>query len=406
MDIKIKKQDYCKFRVIDFIRTNPGVSRQNIGKQLHLSPATITNFAGDLIKHKIIQEIGQSASTGGRKPIALSVIPKIGYAIGVDMEARINIRISIVDFAMNLVATKKMSIGNIKDANKIASNLVELIRKLIKENKINIAHIIGIGIGFPLLVNVKNNIHSHLNRGYLLQTSIKEVLEKNFSIPMSIDTNGRTPLVAEQYIGAGRESKDFLFLLVRYGIVLGVVIDSKIYSGMNGIAGEVGHTILFNNAIQCECGAKGCIEAWNSGKSILNEVKQVIKKSSGTELSKEIIAKKDKITLNDVIYEAKKGNKFVLSLFEKLAKNTGILIANLINIFNPEKVIISGILNDFENKVRTLIERKIRAHAIEEARVNLEIIFSKSGEYTGAIGAGILAINSDSHQFIKRRYYS
>ncbi len=378
--------------MLDIVRINSGISRQNIGKQLHLSPATITNFVDDLIKNKIIHEIGQNKSTGGRKPIALSVLPKIGYAIGIDMEAQINIRVSIVDFAMNPVATKKMPIGNIKDINKIASNLVRLIRKLIEESEINIAHIIGIGIGFPLLVNVKNNIHSHLNKGYLLQTSIREALENEFSIPISVDTNGRTSLVAEQYIGAGKEAKDFILLLVRYGIVLGIVIDGKIYRGMNGVAGEVGHTILFNNAAQCECGAKGCIEAWSSGKSILNEVKQVIKKK--------------KITLNDVIDEAKKGNKFVLSLFEKLAKNTGILIANLVNIFNPEKVIISGILNGFEGNFRNLIERKIRVQALEEARVNLEIIFSKSGEYTGAIGAGILAINSGSHQFIKRRYYS
>ncbi|MBU0478385.1 ROK family protein [bacterium] len=406
MDKKIKKQEYYKLRVIDFIRANLGISRQNIGKELHLSPATITNFVDDLIKHKIIQEIGQSESTGGRKPIALSVIPQIAYAIGIDMEAQINIRVSIVDFAMNPIVVEKMPIENIKDINKITSNLVKLIKRLIEENRIKMKYIIGIGIGFPLLVNIRNNIHSHLNRGYLLQTSIKETLENEFPIPISIDTNGRTPLVAEQYIGAGKESKNFLFLLVRYGIVLGIVIDDKIYRGISNAAGLVGHTILFNNATQCECGAKGCIEAWNSGKSILNEVRQAIKKNSGTELSKEIIAKKDKITLNDVIYEAKKGNKFVLSLFEKLAKNTGILIANLVNIFNPEKVIISGILNDFENKVRILIERKIRAYAVEEARVNLEIIFSKSGEYTGAIGAGILAINSSSHQFIKKRYYS
>ena len=393
--------------MLDIVRINSGVSRQNIGKQLHLSPATITNFVDDLIKNKIIHEIGQNKSTGGRKSIALSVIPKIGYAIGIDMEAQINIRVSIVDFAMNPVATKKMPIGNIKDASKIASNLVGLIRKLIEENKINLAHIVGIGIGFPLLVNVKNNIHSHLNRGYLLQTSIKEALEKNFSIPMSIDTNGRTPLIAEQYIGAGKTSKNFILLLVRYGIVLGIVIDGKIYRGINGVAGEVGHTILFNNAVQCECGAKGCIEAWSSGKSILNEVKRVINKNdSNKKFSKEIIAKKDKITLNDVIYEAKKGNKFVLSLFEKLAKNTGVLIANLINIFNPEKVIISGILNDFEDNLRSFIERRIREQSVEEARINMEIVFSRSGEYTGAVGAGILAINSGSHQFIKRRYYS
>ena len=406
MDKKIKKKEYGKFRVIDFIRTNPGVSRQNIGKQLHLSPATITNFVDDLIKNKIIHEIGQNKSTGGRKSIALSVIPKIGYAIGIDMEAQINIRVSIVDFAMNPVATKKMPIGNIKDASKIASNLVKLIRRLLEENKINIAYIVGIGIGFPVFINVKNHIHSHLDRGCLLQTSIKEALEKNFSIPMSIDTNGRTPLIAEQYIGAGKTSKNFILLLVRYGIVLGIVIDGKIYRGINGVAGEVGHTVLSNNAIQCECGAKGCIETWNSGKSTLNEVKQAIKKNSGTELSKEIIAKKDKITLNDVISEAKKGNKFVLSLFEKLAKNTGILIANLVNIFNPEKVIISGILNDFEDNLRSFIERRIREQSVEEARINMEIVFSRSGEYTGAIGAGILAINSSSYQFIKRRYYS
>jgi len=383
--------------MLDIVRINSGISRQNIGKQLHLSPATITNFVDDLIKNKIIHEIGQNKSTGGRKPIALSVIPKIGYAIGIDMEAQINIRVSIVDFAMNLVAAKKMSIENIKDVNKIALNLVRLIRKLIEENKINIAHIVGIGIGFPLLVNVKNNIHSHLDKGYLLQASIREAFEKNFSIPVCIDTNARTPLVAEQYIGAGKNSKNFILLLVRYGIVLGIVIDGKIYRGMNGVAGEVG---------QCECGAKGCMEAWSSGKSILDEMKQAIKKKSGAEFSKEIIAKGDKTTLNDVIYEAKKGNKFVLSLFEKLAKNTGILIANLVNIFNPEKVIISGILDGFEDNFRNLIERKIGVQSIEEARVNLEIIFSKSGEYTGAIGAGILAINSSSHQFIKRRYYS
>ncbi|MEA1964798.1 MAG: ROK family transcriptional regulator, partial [Candidatus Aerophobetes bacterium] len=264
------------------------VSRTKIARFTELSLSTVSNIVASLIKRGLVQEVGEDKSRGGRKPIMLKLNPEAGLVIGIKIGLD-----GIVAALVNLKGTILCQITSpapAKESKKVViESVVNVIWDLIEEARVDFGQVIGCGIGVSGLVDNR--------RGVLLYSAIlgweniqfKELLEKEFNIPVFVDKDVNALALGEKRYGAARGINNFVCITVGTGIGAGIVLNGEIYHGSSGGAGELGHTIIDKNGPLCYCGKQGCLEAFSSDYFIIKEAKKALiegKKNTYKEFSK------------------------------------------------------------------------------------------------------------------------
>ena len=219
---------------------------------------------------------------------------------------------------------------------------------------------------------------------------LAQVMTEKIGLNVSIDNDTRAMTYGEYLRGGISEKKDVLFVNVSWGLGLGIIIDGKVYSGKSGFAGEFGHTPAYDNEVICHCGKKGCLETEASGNAIYRKLVERVRNGEKSILS-ETIEKDNNITLEMIIDAINKEDVLCIELIEDLGYQLGKHIAGLMNIFNPEIVIIGGILSQLEDYLILPIKSAIKKHSLN--LVNRETIIKTSAlkEKSGIIGACLLA---------------
>jgi len=267
------------------------------------------------------------------------------------------------------------------------------VNNILKKEDLDLFNISAMGVGFPGHVNFK--------RGIALTTSnlpqwddipLRDILEDRLKIPVYLDNDANLAALAEHLFGAGKGAKNMIYLTVSSGIGAGVIINGKIYRGNRGTAGEIGHTTLDINGPVCTCGKRGCLMAMASGIGIANIAKGVIREGKKT-LIKDL-AQNDinKITAKVIAEAAFRGDEFAENLIEQAARSLGIGLANLVEIFDPEMIIVGGGLSKIKEKFLELVEAVAIQRVPEQLRDSVNIVSSPLGSDAGLIGAASLVI--------------
>lgn len=267
------------------------------------------------------------------------------------------------------------------------------VNNILKKEGLDLFNISAMGVGFPGHVNFK--------RGIALTTSnlpqwddipLRDILEDRLKIPVYLDNDANLAALAEHLFGAGKGAKNMIYLTVSSGIGAGVIINGKIYRGNQGTAGEIGHTTLDINGPVCTCGKRGCLMAMASGIGIANIAKGVIREGKKT-LIKDL-AQNDinKITAKVIAEAAFRGDEFAENLIEQAARSLGIGLANLVEIFDPEMIIVGGGLSKIKEKFLELVEEVAIQRVPEQLRDSVNIVSSPLGSDAGLIGAASLVI--------------
>ena len=192
--------------------------------------------------------------------------------------------------------------------------------------------------------------------------------------------------------GEVSSEKNVLFVNIDYGIGLGILINSEIYYGKSGFSGEFGHIRFFDNEIICHCGKKGCLETEASGNALVRKFKDKIEHGSTS-----IIIKKNKIpdtiTLTDLIQAAKNEDVLCIELLAEIGEKLGMGLAAMINVFNPELIILGGTLSETGDFIRLPIRSAINKYSLSLVNSDTELRLSKLGEKAGILGACLIARN-------------
>jgi predicted NBD/HSP70 family sugar kinase len=194
----------------------------------------------------------------------------------------------------------------------------------------------------------------------------------------------------ELYSGEILSEKNVLFVNMDYGTGLGIVLDGKVYYGKSGFSGEFGHTPIFNNEIICQCGKKGCLETEASGNALIRKFKERIEKGSSSSILKNNKAA-DKIGIEDIINGAKNEDTLCIELLSEIGEKLGKGLAILINIFNPELIILGGTLSDTGDYIRLPAQSALNKLSLSLVNNDTSLKISKLGEKAGVIGACLIA---------------
>lgn len=224
--------------------------------------------------------------------------------------------------------------------DKIKENIFKSIYKVLEKADIKIEEIKAIGIGSPGPLNVEQGIIYESANLPLENMKIVDLVENETGINTYLQNDANTAALGEKVFGAGKEADDLLYITISTGVGGGIIINCNIYYGHTGNAGEIGHMTVDPAGPQCGCGNYGCLESFSSGTAIKNMAQRAIENGESTLIKK--LAKENKLSAKLVAKAADKGDQKALDIFAKAGYYLGIGIANLVNIFNPEMIILGG----------------------------------------------------------------
>lgn len=378
--------------VLDIIRKHGPISRTEIAEITDLTPATITNITSELIDNKLIVEGESGDSSGGRRPIMLKMRSDYYRVIGIYIGSR---KLSIITSDL---------LANIKHKREIKykkeENTVEDIKKILDEEIISIIEkykaknkkIVSIGVGIHGIVDSEKGISIIAPNLGWKNVNIAQMLYDSYGIPVFIDNNTRTMALGENWFGSGKNASSFFCLNIEYGVGGSFFINDKPVNGISFGAGEIGHTTVDINGEMCSCGNRGCLETVASVKALIKQAyeKYPSNKNSKIYAGKEIKSIKD-ISPEDLYEAAKQGDELAVSLIRKMGENIGIGIANIINILNPELIIINGEIISTGEILLTPIIETVRKRGFSTSVNSTGIVLSKLGGVAYLKGAVVLA---------------
>ena len=267
--------------------------------------------------------------------------------------------------------------------------LCKLIRNFIKQIKITPEKIMNICINISGRVNPESGYSFSMFN--FSERPLAEVLTEKIGFPVCIDNDTRAMTYGEYMKGSVTGEKNIIFVNISWGLGIGIIIDGKIYTGKSGFSGEFGHVNAFDNEIICHCGKKGCLETEASGSAFHRIFLERIKNGETSILSNRLKEKNKPLTLDELIEAACKEDPLCIEIVEEIGQKLGKQIAGLINIFNPEMVIIGGTLSLTGDYITQPIKTAVRKYSLNLVNKDSVIVTSKLKDKAGIIGACMLA---------------
>lgn len=378
--------------VLNVIRKYGPLSRTRITKITKLSGATVTKFVNCLMQAGLVKEDGWEISKGGRRPVLLRLVPDSSFAIGVDLGGA-NLRVAVVNLETKIVTRIERKTNASEGREAVFRRVIKIIHEAINWSKVEFTKIKGIGVGISGLIDHQAgmclfcpNIKGWEN------VPVKSLLEKEFGVDVSVEDSSRAMALAEHWCGVAQGVDNFIFINIGVGVGSGIFTHGKIYRGIGGIAGEFGHMTIDERGPRCNCGNYGCLETLASGPAIARRARQALEEGVVSLIEKLAGGNPENITPEIIVRAAKEGDKLAFNIMEKTGEYLGIGIANMVNIFNPQLVVIGAGVAQAGDILLEPLKRTVKARALELSSSMVDIKVSKLGDNAGALGAAILVL--------------
>lgn len=380
------KNALLKTNIIRYYINSGENSLADLSREMNLSVPTVTKLVSELIEDGFVVDFGKQETNGGRRPNVYGVNPNAGYFMGVDIK-HFSINIALINFKGDLIETKK-NIPFINENTQESLNMLcNIINHFVDNLSIPKSKILSVGMNISGRVNAKTG-HSY-SQFYFNEKPLSEIVQEQLGLHVTIDNDSRSMTYGEFMSGIVNGEKNVLFINVSWGLGLGIIIDGKLYYGKSGFSGEFGHINAFDNEIICHCGKKGCLETQASGSYIHRKFLEKIAEGNSSILEKRI-TKGETIIQENIVEAAIKGDILAIELIEEVGNTLGRHIAGLINLFNPELVVIGGVVSIAGDYLLLPIKSAIKRYSLNLVSKDTAIKISKLGDSAGVIGACML----------------
>jgi glucokinase-like ROK family protein len=317
--------------VLNAIKTHGPIGRADIARRTGLSPATVTSISAKLISQRLVLEKAAGDSSGGRPPILLVINPKGGYVIGIKL-TETHAVCALTDLEAQIIAKSSMPLSGHEPAQ-VVDDLAQMVLMLIREQKIAKKQLLGVGLGLAGIVDAEEGVLRQSPIYGWNNVPLRQMLQDKLHIPIYVENDVNTLTLTERWFGHGRDVDNFLTVTVGRGVGVGIVVNGQFYRGQTGGAGEFGHITMNPDGPLCACGKHGCLEAYVGDPGLVRLAQEAAAKD---ELSVSVQ------NIDELLSLARTGDKTAIRIFDQAGRILGIGIANLVNVFNPKKIIISG----------------------------------------------------------------
>jgi len=385
--VSLDQRNVTRLRVLEHIRTKGAVSRIDIASALQTSPATVTAATADLISAGLIKEIEsetQSKSAKRGRPRVLLQLDGRSFLVAGLKIARQMISVILVDFEGNEVTSHNYAL---ETARMSPDEFVVTIRNALEEacakSDGSIQHLAGVSIGVAGLVDAKRNFVHWSSSLTERNVDFSQLLDKELPCPAFIENDANLVAKAEQLFGLGKGLTNFLVVTIEHGVGLGIVLNGKLFRGERGCGAEFGHTKVQLDGALCQCGQRGCLEAYVGGYALIREM-------TVTGHAGEIQS------VSDIYDRASSGDERAISVLARAGQMFGLGISNLINLFDPECIIMSGAQMSFEHLCTDEVLTRIRTGVVKVDAPLPEIKVNHWGDQMWSKGAAAYGIEQVS----------
>ena len=335
----INKKSSVQGRILEQFVSQGTFTIPEMSKAVGVSLPTATSAINELIKAGLVREVGKKDISSGRIPMAYDLVPNAGYFVGVNPEMDC-LALAASDFCGNLITEKIRVPYTYENTPENLERVAEIINEFIAMLPFAKEQILQI------CVNVAERVNPFEGNAYnmftFLEESLTSKLTKLIQIPVCIENDTRSMTFAEFIKGRSKGLKNVIFANVCWGLAIGIIVDGKPYYGKSGYSGEFGHMTAYNNNIICHCGKIGCIETEVSGRALKRKLTEKILNGKTSILSDKVLNKKEELTLQDLLDAIAKEDVLSLASLQTIADELGKQLAGVINIFNPEMLVIGG----------------------------------------------------------------
>lgn len=382
--------------LLNLIRTQGPISRAELAKRTHLAPATVSQITQALLTRGLVQEIGAGSSSGGRRPVLLKLEPQAGFVVGLKLSAD-SIAAAVTDLEATVLHYLEIPHSTRGATAPTLRALIRAVERTLRESRAKSDKVLGIGIGIGGVIDSQNGICRHSTILNWHDVQVAQPLGDHFQLPVYVDNDVNTLTIAEQWFGHGKGVDHFAVITVGRGVGMGIVANGQFYRGALGGAGEVGHITVDPDGPRCDCGKRGCLEALASDQSVVARVREAIQAGKKTQLSER------GLSFDRIVAAAQAGDALARRVLADSGRWLGIGIANVVNLLNPELVIVGGEGVRAGNWRFEPMQAAIREYTFNGLGNSLKVVIEFGGNQTWARGAASLVLNEIFEHPIRKR---
>jgi len=381
-------KDINRALVIDRIRSGDPISRTEIAQRTKLGLSTITKIIDGLLNQRLVKEVGEGDSSGGRRPIYVDFNYNYGFVVGIKIEKQ-QVILATTDLRPTVQHKLHLPFTAGASADTVMREIEHGLDQILTGYEERNLACLGIGIGVSGLVDKDAGVLLHSSLLGWDRIEFRAVLQKRYSVPVFVDNDVNVYTLAEICYGFGQELRNFVLVTVGVGVGSGVVQNGQLYRGEYGGAGEFGHYVLVPGGNLCDCGQKGCLETYVNDAFVIAETKRLLSQEKDSVL----YDNRRGLSIQDVIDAAAAGDFCARKAVMTAGRNLGFGLLSLVNLLNPAAIILAG---------EAMVNRDLIIPAVEEILPNnyfaryqppVKLLVSQLGDDAWEIGAVSMVLN-------------
>ena len=390
-----KRGSLNRSRILECIYRNAPIARTDIADETEITPATVTANVTALISEGLVEELGEALTeevSSGRKRVLIDIIPACRYSIGVEFTLKALV-ICMTDMKGHIISQRVTPFSQ-ELAASVTESICDGIHMLVAESKVAWDKIIGIGIAVPGHMNQDES--DFITNRKIWSSFSPDRVRASMPVPVTFENNARCMALSEYLFDPGNSPDSFSFFHVGMGMFCASVVEGEIFLGNHYVAGEIGHTIVCENGIRCECGKHGCLQTYSSETWLLKKA-QLLYENNPQSMLRNLVPSKEEITIPMILTAYSMGDPLVGTCISDALKYLGITTSNIAIIMNPGKIFLHGQIFDNEDVRTELMDYIERQLLFVDSSYGNYIEILPYAQTDGAKGASALAI---SHFFI------
>ncbi|MFG0606654.1 ROK family protein [Vibrio mimicus] len=371
-------------RVYKLIDQKGPISRIDLSKESELAPASITKITRELIDAHLIHETTvQEATSRGRPAVGLQT-NNMGWQFLSMRLGRGYLTIALHELGGEVLIDTKIDIHEIDQEDVLARLLFE-IEEFFQTYAAQLDRVTSIAITLPGLVNSELGIVLQMPHYNVKNLALGPEIYKATGLPVFVANDTRAWALAEKLFGHSQDVDNSVLISIHHGLGAGIVLDGRVLQGRNGNIGELGHIQIDPKGKRCHCGNSGCLETVASSQAIRDQVKARIMAGEPS-----CLAVIEDISIEDICAAAADGDPLAVDVIQQLGRYLGVAIAIVINLFNPDKVLIGGVINQAKAVLYPSIEQCIREQSLPVYHQDLQLVESRFYKQATMPGAALI----------------
>lgn len=381
------KTALLKLQLIGHYIMGGDFSITDLSHEMNLSVPTVTKLVSELIEDGFVHDFGKQGTAGGRRPNIYGLNPYAGYFVGVDIKKDI-ITLAIINFKGQVVDMRDCVPFVMENSVQALDRLCDVVNGFIAKSKIDRTKIFSVGFNLSGRVNSKTGYsYSYF---FVEEEPLTMLLEKRLGCKVYVENDTRAMTYGEYMCGVGNNEDTMIFVNASWGLGVGLVIDRKLFYGRSGFSGEFGHFPLLDNEVICRCGKRGCLETGASGSAVHRIFMEKLAQKRVSMLSDKY-NRGEQILLEDILEALGQEDVLAIEVMETVGHTLGKAMAGLINLFNPDLIVLGGTLAVAKDYIMLPLKSAINKYSLQLVNKDTTIKLSKLGEKAGAVGACMLS---------------